>query len=179
MTAMTKRAVAAFAFTLTALLALAGCAGTSGSAADVMFATMMIPHHVQAIEMSDTVLEKEGVDPEVAALAERIKAAQQPEITQMEAWLDEWGAPAAHMSGMGHGSGMMSDEAMQALEAASGPEASRLFLEQMIVHHEGAIEMAEAELDNGQDPEAIALAEKIIADQTAEIAQMRQLLSEL
>ena len=197
---MNNSAVAFATLTLTAMLALGGCAVTTSGTdmpgmnhgdgpaamtdavanqADIMFATMMIPHHEQAIEMSDMLLGKNGVDPEVVALAERIKAAQRPEITQMETWLDEWGAHPADMGGMDHGSGMMSDESMQALEAANGAEASRLFLEQMIVHHEGAIEMAEAEVENGEDPEAIALAEKIIADQTAEIAEMRQLLSEL
>ena len=66
--------------------------------ADVMFANHMIPHHQQAIEMSDVILDKQGVDPRVIDLARQIKDAQGPEIDQMQAWLDQWGMPGA--SGM-------------------------------------------------------------------------------
>ena len=111
-------------------------------------------------------------------LAEQIKAAQAPEIELMESWLDDWGTPMGDMDGMDHG-GMMSDNDMQALEAATGAEASRLFLEQMIVHHQGAIEMAQEEVDNGQYPAVITLAENIIASQTAEIATMEDILATL
>jgi len=74
---------------------------------------------------------------------------------------------------------MMSDDDMSALEDATGAEAARLFLEQMIVHHEGAIMMAEAEVADGENPDATALAEQIIAAQTEEIATMEELLTEL
>ncbi|MGN8552475.1 UNVERIFIED_CONTAM: DUF305 domain-containing protein [Microbacterium sp. SLM126] len=146
--------------------------------ADVMFAQMMIPHHEQAVEMSDVLLEKDGIDEDVTALAERIKAAQQPEIELMEEWLDDWEAEMP-MDGMDHGDGMMSQGDMDALEDATGDEASALFLEQMIEHHEGAIIMAEGEVGAGQNPDAVALAEKIIDDQTAEIEEMEQLLAGL
>ena len=82
------------------------------------------------------------------------------------------------MSGMGHGDGMMSDGDMAALEAADGAEAARLFLEQMIVHHEGAIEMAQTELDQGANEEVIALAQAILDTQTTEIATMENLLTQ-
>lgn len=139
-----------------------------------MFTAMMIPHHEQAIEMADLVLAKDDIDPEVAALAERIKAAQAPEIEQMTQWLDDWGVTEMPSS-MGHG-GMMGDGDMEALEQASGPEAQRLFLEGMIVHHEGAIDMAEDELAGGENPDARQLASSIIESQSAEIAEMRELL---
>src|SRR5690606_5396227 len=117
---------------------------TNANEADIMFATMMIEHHRQAIEMSDAVLTKEDVDPRVTSLAEDIKAAQQPEIDLLEGWLEEWGADSGTgMDGMDHGDGMMTEEDMQDLEAATGPDASRLFLEQMIEHHNGAITMAQ------------------------------------
>ncbi len=74
---------------------------------------------------------------------------------------------------------MMSEEDMAALESAEGREASRLFLEQMIEHHQGAIEMAEAEIEGGQNPDAVALAEKIASDQQAEIETMQELLTTL
>ncbi|REJ05196.1 DUF305 domain-containing protein [Microbacterium bovistercoris] len=144
--------------------------------ADAMFASMMIVHHEQAIEMSDLVLAKEGLDPDVADLATRIKEAQGPEIEQLNGWLDDWDVPAADDS-MDHDDGMMSADDMAALEAASGADAGKLFLEQMIVHHEGAVNMAEDEVENGKNPDATALAQKIIDAQTDEIAEMRGLLA--
>ena len=197
---MNNRAAATTAITLTALVALAGCASTTSSGgmdnmpgmgssasasaaadvnmADMQFTMMMIPHHEQAVEMADMILAKDGIDERVLTLAEQIKAAQGPEIELMESWLDEWGTPMGDMDGMDHG-GMMSDTDMQALEDATGAEASRLFLEQMIVHHEGAIEMAQDEVDNGQNPDVITLAENIIASQTTEIATMEDILATL
>jgi uncharacterized protein (DUF305 family) len=84
------------------------------------------------------------------------------------------------MDGMnGMGDGMMSDDDMDRLEEAEGAEATRLFLEQMIVHHEGAIQMAENEVEDGENPDAVALAERIIESQTEEIATMRDLLASL
>jgi uncharacterized protein (DUF305 family) len=147
--------------------------------ADVMFAQMMIPHHEQAVEMSDMLLAKDGIDDQVVSLATQIKDAQQPEIDQLNEWLDAWGADAS-MGGMDHGmDGMMSEEDMTALEDASGDEASRLFLEQMIVHHEGAVEMAEAQINDGVNPDAIAMAETIVSTQSEEINVMRNLLGSL
>lgn len=147
--------------------------------ADVMFAQMMIPHHEQAIEMSDMILTKDGISEQVTSLATEIKDAQGPEITQLNEWLDAWGADA-EMGGMDHGmDGMMSDEDMKALEDASGDEASTLFLEQMIMHHEGAIEMAETEITNGENPDAIQMAENIVSTQSDETATMENLLGSL
>ncbi|MDX2377572.1 DUF305 domain-containing protein [Microbacterium sp. LRZ72] len=195
---MKNRAAATAAITLTALLALAGCAGTTGSGrmdnmpgmgssassaadvnnADMQFTMMMIPHHEQAVEMADMILGRDGVDERVITLAEQIKAAQGPEIELMQSWFDDWGTPMGDMGGMDHG-GMMSDTDTQALQDATGVEASRLFLEQMIVHHEGAIEMAQTEVDNGQNADVVALAEAIIASQTTEIATMEDILATL
>ncbi len=149
------------------------------NAADEMFVIMMIPHHEQAVEMSDTILGKDGIDDQVQALAQQIKDAQAPEIELMQSWLTNWGrSSSGDMSGMGHGDGMMSDGDMAALEAADGAEAARLFLEQMIVHHEGAIEMAQTELDQGANEEVIALAQAVLDTQTTEIATMENLLTQ-
>lgn len=199
----TKRPATIAALALATAFTLTGCAGDAGSmpdtmpgmdhgddsssasesvhanSADVMFAQMMIPHHEQAVEMSDMLLAKSDIDAEVVALAEQIKAAQQPEIRQMEEWLDAWGADMPSMDDMHHGDGMMSEDDMEALDAATGTEAARLFLEQMIEHHEGAIDMAQDEVDNGQNADAVALANDIITSQTEEIATMRELLSQL
>ncbi|MEV4735174.1 DUF305 domain-containing protein [Microbacterium sp. LWO14-1.2] len=198
---MKNRPLATAAITLTALLALAGCAGTSsggdmpgmnhgGSSssapasadandADIMFASMMKEHHAQAVEMSDMLLSKDGVDERVVALAEEIKAAQEPEIQKMEQWLEDWRADTSGMESMDHGDGMMSEEDMKALGDATGADAGSLFLEQMIQHHQGAVDMAQEEVNNGQNSDAIALAETIIDAQTTEIATMKEILATL
>jgi len=189
-------------------------AAESHNDADVAFAQGMIPHHQQAIEMSDMLLGKQGVDPRVITLATEIKAAQGPEIDQMKGWLNQWGAattpsssptstmpsmpghdmsgggmpgmsgmPGHDMSGGGmpgmSGPGMMSDQDMAALQEAQGAEASRLFLTQMIQHHEGAITMAKEELDIGQFPAAVALAGSIVTAQQEEITAMKGMLDSL
>lgn len=150
--------------------------------ADIQFAQGMIPHHEQAVEMSNIILDKEGIDPRVTELAEQIKEAQEPEIELLESWLDEWDASPAVMDDMhdGHGmEGMMSSDDIDALTIAEGESASRLYIEQMIVHHEGAIIMAEAQLQTGANPAALELAQTIIDTQQAEIDSMRMLLNDL
>jgi uncharacterized protein (DUF305 family) len=187
---------------LAGALALAGCSGSeeptsqdtsavaeSGSGsdeatahndADVMFAQMMIPHHEQAVEMADAVLAKDGTSPEVAELATEVKAAQAPEIEQLGQWLDAWGAErTSEHTGHAGMSGMMSEEDMQALEAATAPESDRLFLEQMIAHHRGAVEMAQEEVETGSDANAVAMAQTIVETQSSEIAAMESLLASM
>jgi uncharacterized protein (DUF305 family) len=170
-----------------AALTFSGCAGGapeagSGSTAsfaepDIEFAQMMIPHHEQAVEMSDEILAKDGVDEAVVDLATRIKAAQEPEIKQLGSWLDAWDADRG-MAGMDHGTdGMMSDDDMAALADASGAAAGELFLEQMVIHHEGAIAMAKTQLETGKNAEAKAMAEAIVTGQTEEITVMKDLLA--
>ncbi|MGI8992703.1 MAG: DUF305 domain-containing protein [Nocardioidaceae bacterium] len=152
--------------------------GSTGSdadhnGADVKFAQMMIPHHQQAVEMSGLVLKADGVEPDVVALAEDIKAAQAPEIELMQGWLEDWGADDGGMDGM---DGMLSVDQMTALEGARGDRLVALFLEGMIGHHEGAIQMARDALDAGSSPDAQELAGQIIESQRAEIARMRDIL---
>ena len=143
---------------------------------DVMFVQMMIPHHEQAVEMAE-LAPGAGASPEVQELAAEIAAAQGPEITQMEAMLDRWGV-GQMMDHSGHQmAGMVSDADMDRLRATSGAEFDRLFLELMIAHHEGAIDMAQDPLANGEDPELRTLLEAIVEAQTAEIAQMQQMLA--
>lgn len=150
---------------------------------DIAFAMGMVPHHQQAVEMADMILAKGGIDPTVIDLATRIKAAQDPEIVEMTAWLKTWGSPMDSMAGMGGmggmGDGMMSGDDMAALDAATGAEASQLFLEQMTTHHQGAITMAKTEISGGKNPDAITLANGIVTSQTAEIAEMADILSSL
>jgi uncharacterized protein (DUF305 family) len=187
-----KLIVAALALTTT--ISLAACSNSTGgdspsapsessspaaaahNKADITFAQMMIPHHSQAVDMSEMLLSKSDISEDVRQLATDISAAQGPEIEQLSAMLDEWGEDQeAHM---GHSmDGMMSEEDMGALDAAKGEEAERLFLEQMIQHHTGAIEMAQTEVDDGENPDAVAMAENIISTQQAEIDQMEDLLA--
>lgn len=150
--------------------------------ADVTFAQMMYPHHAQAVQMA-TMAEGRTDNPDVLTLATEIAAAQKPEMDQLTAWLAEWGQPAP-TSGMGQmggmdgsaGSGMMSQQDMDALMAASGPEFDRQWLTMMIAHHTGAIEMANTEIAGGSNPDAQEMARTIVATQQQEIGTMRQLL---
>lgn len=152
--------------------------------ADVEFAQGMIPHHRQAVEMAQLAADRAD-SREVLELAERIEAAQAPEIDEMTGWLVAWGEEIPEGDGMDHGgmdmgaggTGMMSAGEMEMLGAASGAEFDRMFLEMMIVHHEGALEMAETQATEGEYPVALALAEQIIATQQAEIDEMNGLLS--
>jgi uncharacterized protein (DUF305 family) len=151
--------------------------------ADVMFAQQMIPHHTQAVEMSDTLLAKQGIDPRVTELANQIKAAQGPEIQQMQGWLTQWGTPSMPpMSGHGDMpgmSGIMSEQDMTALKDAQGVDAGKLFLTQMITHHKGAITMAQSEIKDGQYPPAVEMARAIVTTQQQEIDTMNGILASL
>lgn len=161
-------------------------ATTEFNDADVTFAQGMIPHHEQAVEMAQLATDRAESD-DVKRLAADIEAAQAPEIEQLTAWLEQWGAeaPSGAMDhgDMGHGDsgsdmfGMMTEEDMTMLEDAQGVEFDKAFLEMMVVHHEGAVEMAETEVTEGANPGAIAMAETIISTQQAEIAQMQELLA--
>jgi uncharacterized protein (DUF305 family) len=141
--------------------------------ADVMFAQKMIPHHDQVGAMSDMILAKSSVKPDVQALANQIKAAQQPEIETMNAWLKKWGQDFSPDSGGHHGSndGMATTEEMYQLDQADGPTAQKLYLTMMIKHHQGAITMAKIEIDTGKNPAAIQMANNIVTTQRREIAR--------
>lgn len=147
--------------------------------ADVAFATDMIPHHRQAVEMA-ALAETRAKSPEVKELAMAIKGAQDPEIQTMSGWLTSWGEPVPEdMSGMDMSSsmpGMMSSDDMDKLTNTTGSEFDQMFLTMMIEHHEGAIEMAKAEQTDGAYPDAVALAKQIEAAQTKEITTMKGLL---
>jgi uncharacterized protein (DUF305 family) len=139
----------------------------------------MIPHHGQAIEMAKLAATRASSS-QVKTLAQKIEGAQDPEIKTMSEWLKAWGedVPAADMGSMaGHGSmsGMMSADEMAKLEKASGAEFDTMFVEMMIRHHQGAIEMAKSEQTDGKNAEAKELAAQIEKAQTAEIGEMRAL----
>lgn len=139
---------------------------------DIMFAQMMIPHHEQAIEMS-TLAETRTTNPELLALAAGIKAAQAPEIEQMKAWLAvSGGSDMDHEMG---DMGMLDEAEMTALAAAKGAAFDTLYLEGMISHHLGAIDMAQMILSSA-NPEVKKLGENVVSTQRTEIDQMREML---
>ncbi|GAA1129729.1 DUF305 domain-containing protein [Nocardioides aquiterrae] len=156
----------------------------SHNEADVTFAQEMIPHHQQAIEMAD-LAESRAESQEVKDVAADIEAAQGPEIETLTGWLESWGedVPDEGMSSMDHGDmssdemgGMMTEDEMAELEAASGAAFDQMFLTMMIEHHEGAIEMAKTEQAEGEFPEAVDMAEEIETTQAEEIQKMQDLL---
>ncbi|MCA0180443.1 MAG: DUF305 domain-containing protein [Actinobacteria bacterium] len=199
---MNFRTAALAASALTIALVLAGCSATTTTTmpsdmpgmpgmdspsnaapqfndSDIAFVMQMIPHHQQAVEMADILLDKTDVDSRVVELATQVKAAQGPEITTMTSWLETWGLAAPEpMEGMVM-NGMMSPDEMDALTNASGPDSSKLFLQQMIQHHQGAIDMANEELSAGMNAPALTLAKAILDAQTAEIATMQSILDTL
>jgi uncharacterized protein (DUF305 family) len=175
------------------MMSSSGSAGSSTSAeadhndADVTFASGMIPHHESAITMAQ-MAQDQAADPRVKDLAARIEAAQAPEIETMSDRLADWGAAASSsatddgIGGMDHGGmddGDMGGMDTGALAGMSGAEFDRMFLTMMIEHHRSAVQMAETEAASGLNSDAIALAESIQDSQSAEIAEMQQLLTEL
>ncbi|MFE1961488.1 DUF305 domain-containing protein [Streptomyces sp. NPDC059479] len=151
--------------------------------ADISFSKEMIQHHRQAIEMAG-LADSRASSKEIKDLATKIKGAQDPEIRTMSGRLTAWGEEIpADMSGMGHGmsssaTGMMSDDDMAKLEKASGAEFDKMFLEMMVKHHEGAVDMANTEKSKGSYGPAVELANDVVTAQTAEIEQMNKMLDE-
>ncbi|MCZ2827192.1 MULTISPECIES: DUF305 domain-containing protein [unclassified Modestobacter] len=187
-----------------AAVVLAGCSDTVGPSAagdtstvedpvagvaahndaDVAFAQGMIPHHEGALMMAEAAVDRAS-DSRVVALAERIEAAQGPEIDLMTGWLEGWGEAlpeSGHMGGMGgmdHGSEAMGSGMGMEQMPAAGPDFDRRWLKAMVEHHEGAVEMAQTEVQHGRAPEVIDLARTVSDTQRQEIEEMEQLLTEL
>lgn len=167
---------------------------TDHNDADVEFATDMIQHHAQALSMVDLTVDR-TLDPEVQQLADDIREAQGPEIETMSDWLQDWDeeipetmrdhSNAGHdMEGMSDSMdgldsdmpGMMSGDDFDELENAPDSDFQTMWLEMMIEHHEGAVEMAEDQQENGQYKPAVDLAGDVVDTQTTEIDTMKTLL---
>lgn len=173
-----------------ALSLVSACGGSNDSAsgagghnaADVTFATDMIPHHAQAVKMADMALEQ-ARSTQIVTLAEQIKSAQDPEIDTMSGWLQDWNEPVPDtmsMAGMSHDmAGMMSQADMDTLFQTSGRAFDTMWLTMMVEHHQGAIEMAKTELADGSSDDAQALANDIISAQQDEISVMNKLSDDL
>jgi len=201
----TTRALGALVLGLA--LTLSACGNDDGSSddaaqvsttehndADVAFASEMLLHHAQALSMVDLTLDR-PLDPEVQQLAEQVRDAQAPEIETFKDWLTDWDEEVPETvrdhSNAGHDMGdmqesmddmempgMMSADDMTALEDAPDTEFQTRWLEMMVEHHEGAVEMSEAEIDDGQYKPVIDLAEDIVSSQTEEIETMKGLLAD-
>ncbi|MFI8388363.1 DUF305 domain-containing protein [Streptomyces sp. NPDC085540] len=155
----------------------------SPNAADHAYVSHMIEHHRQALTMSALAPERAAADA-VKRLAERITAAQKPEIGAMEKWLARHPAPAtpaapatppAPAAGHDHGAmpGMATEQQLTELAAAGGTDFDRLFLKLMTAHHEGAVKMAGEALAGGNNVAVEEMATEVVATQSAEIHRMR------
>ena len=174
---------------LGALLVLGACASEDPSAqatgggayneADVEFLQQMLPHHEQAIEMAEMVEDRTDRS-ELITLAGNIIESQTAEIEEINNLLEDAGEEAAEDDPMDHGGSStgMSEEDMDALEAAEGEEFDKMFAEMMIEHHSSAIEMANTVLEDGENSEVASLAEGIIEEQEKEIKDLEGWLQE-
>ena len=145
--------------------------------ADIMFLQMMIPHHQQAIDISNLAM-KSSQDAELIELAKIIARDQAAEIKQMKAWLTDAGASedmGHSMDGMG---GMLSDDELAALSAATGKEFDVLWLKGMTEHHDGAIHMTQM-IEDAQNADIKAFGTKVIKDQSEQIDQMKKMLARI
>ena len=175
-------------------LSISGCASASNkgmdheghsseasgdlSSDDVMFLQMMIPHHQQAIDMSDLALTKSS-DSELLALAKDIRDEQAAEIVKMKAWLDKAGADLDPGHSMGHGmGGMLSDSELAALKAATGKNFDLLWLKGMTGHHVGAIDMATM-IEDADNDEIKSFGQAIVTSQSAQNKQMAAMIKRM
>ena len=175
-------------------LSLSGCASASNmgmdheghsseasgelSSDEIMFLQMMIPHHQQAIDISDLALTI-SADPELLALAKDIRDEQAAEIVTMKAWLDAAGADLDPGHSMGHGmGGMLSDSELTALKSATGKSFDLLWLKGMTGHHDGAIDMATM-IENAKNAEIKSFGEGIVASQSAQNKAMAAMIKRL
>ncbi|CAB4707821.1 MAG: DUF305 domain-containing protein [Actinobacteria bacterium] len=188
-------ALRSIAVALVALVLLAGCGDEPDgfpsdqdryAAADVTFARDMVAHHTQALEMVD-LTDGRDLDATFAALVREIRETQAPEIASMNRWLELWSGSVPStasspemddMEGMHHMDGMLSDDQLEQLATASDDDFEQLWLQLMIEHHQGALEMAQTELDEGTNALARELAQDVIDTQQSEIETMQDLLAD-
>lgn len=184
---------------LATVLLVGACSTADHNDADVAFATDMIEHHAQAIQMANYTIGRDGVDPRIAELAEEIRVSQTQEIDTMSGWLREWGEPVPETgfaTGDSHshseepggsmGSpdgghadmpGMMGPEEMQALADAPDEKFDAMWLEMMVEHHQGAISMAQEIQDDGKAEDVADLAADIESVQRVEVKDLRRWLA--
>ncbi|MBR8740518.1 DUF305 domain-containing protein [Nocardiopsis sp. MG754419] len=160
--------------------------------ADAGFLRDMSAHHAQAVDMSMVILDKTE-DVELHTIATDMARTQQAQIGMMQGWLAVWGLsarasepPMTWMEGHDHGGGegevpedmpgLATSEQLVELDDAEGEEAEVLFLELMIAHHLGGIEMAEAEVELGREDLVVDFAQGMVDAQLSEVENMERLL---
>ena len=175
-------------------LSLSGCASASNmgmdheghssgassdlSSDDIMFLQMMIPHHQQAIDISDLALTK-SADAQLLALAKDIRDEQAAEIVKMKAWLKDAGADLEMGHSMNHSmGGMLSDSELAALKAATGKSFDLLWLKGMTGHHDGAIDMATM-IENAKSAQIKSFGQDIVASQSAQNKAMAAMIKRI
>jgi uncharacterized protein (DUF305 family) len=156
-----------------ATLALAACGTPSASAADKTFVADMTPHHALGVRMADMALEKAD-DVRVREFGFTMGRYQQAEFDQLSAMATSWKATAS-----GHAHGMLTPAEEDALAALDGRAFDRAWLEQMIIHHQGAVVMATSEVASGSDVKAKAIAANVATVQSNEITKMKAVLATL
>ena len=179
---------------LTAVASLAGCGSEGHNEADVEFATAMVEHHAQAIQMANFTIGRDGLDPRIAELAEEIRLSQTAEIDEMAGFLRSWGEEVPEtgfatgdshshddeMVGGDHADmpGMMSAAEMEELAAAQGDAFAGQWMRMMIEHHQGALTMIDELQADGEHEGLRGLAEQMEADQRTEIGDLERWLSD-
>ena len=180
---------------LVTVLLVGACSTADHNDADVAFATDMIEHHAQAIQMANFTIGREGVDPRIAELAEEIRVSQTREIDTMSQWLRDWDEPVPEtgfatgdshshsddpMGSMSEGHtdmpGMMSADEMRALADAPAAKFDALWIQMMVEHHQGAISMAQEVQDEGSSDDVADLAGDIEAVQRVEVKDLQRWL---
>jgi uncharacterized protein (DUF305 family) len=151
--------------------------------ADRHFVEKLQPHHDQAVEMSKMVLaKKSAVDPEVREIARQIAKVSETELAKVNAWVVDWGSPAAEGHGAeedpnhhGGAGGLMTEGQMLLLDQLEGLDAQQVYLDGMVKHHHGAVALTETQIREGTHPDAVALAREILARQQSEIIRLQEL----
>jgi uncharacterized protein (DUF305 family) len=143
--------------------------------ADIAFAQQMIPLEQQAVALSDALLAKHGINPDVADMARAIQQNDRPEITQLQGWLKDWGAPGPG-GAQGGTAELASGDDIAALRAADPAQAGRLFLEQMIANREHTLALSKTEVDDGTYRATVAAAGGNESTQERQISTMKSLL---
>jgi uncharacterized protein (DUF305 family) len=151
------------------------------SAADVEFATNMTASHAQAVEMAALVAER-SEDPAVVQLAADITAALSPEVQILKVLLVQWSENPDTKRGEGGPGmtvrGMVDDATLERMRSMTGADFDRLWLETVIAHHQGAIDMANAEITNGDNVDAVDSAKRMVGVLQGQTVQMQQLLAD-
>ncbi|MEJ2885540.1 DUF305 domain-containing protein [Actinomycetospora aeridis] len=160
--------------------------GPAEGSIDVGFLQDMVVHHGQAVEMA-VWARNNTADPQVRQIAFDIESTQTSQVGRMEGWLTLWGEPlrppgGQYMGWMGMPTaampGMASPDDLARMRASTGRELDVAFLQLMLRHHQGGLPMMQAAASEASVPAVRALAQSMVASQSAESATMTQMLAE-